>query len=577
MTSERAASGDSKGDVGAKSVSIRISDAASGRPEEGGTLLSREQRGHSSSDHEHHQVEKDTAVAVIMFSVENKNAALIKLKDWLKGIGNEVEQWKGFISREVLLPPESKCAVLQDIPVSVVLNFDTHRNLKAWSKSTERRAWLESARLQRVFDPSAVTIDYINEGDGVITVKGSGGKYHAALHPPKYRLWILIFFAVFLAVWCTVEAGTFNALQNTFGVEFEITLFIELYLVVQVLVFGGIPLLLRFRPVAMWMHSRRLVASPPKPSTPAFKRFILECWVEFVKIANDGLGLFAPPPTPPPDPRLAERIHRLEGRVRALRKENFNLKQRTSPVDVISGKEDLGESQSFAESNKELLNEMRTHASVAATKSTAGTFSVAIHHMVLWEKYDEFLQWQKSIQRAIVDFPGYVSTYRMRTDFEQDTVSEHMEVSVVLQFSDMKSLQNWMLSDARRAHVRALEPMLHKPDRFEVGSASVPDSFTSLLVEPGTAAQARPPPKWKVGFLTTVSLYLVVWPMLLHSGRVYDKWGIGADSLLRNRFYLRRQCPFKRIRCRSVCDDALWNVAQRSQIERNGPTVEGLG
>ena len=112
---------------------------------------------------------------------------------------------------------------------------------------------------------------------------------------------------------------------------------------------------------------------------------------------------------------------------------------------------------------------------------------------------------------------------------------------VVFRFDTLPHLQAWVVSSEREAMMLKLRPFIdaaepsggRAPDGQPLQqrrSHRIPDSFTDLLVPQGQAAPSRPPPKWKVTFLTTLALFLVVWALAKTMPRHYERWGIVPGS-----------------------------------------------
>jgi antibiotic biosynthesis monooxygenase (ABM) superfamily enzyme len=501
----------------------------------------------------------DIAVGVITFSIENSCGSLIQLKEWMNGIGSEVEQWKGYIQRDVILPPlPSACGgapsnkqPATDLPVSIVLKFDNHENLRVWTASAARAEWLAKGHLAKLFNRDEMTVDH--QEDNVFVTVGNRStstikvaKRKKVLPPPKYRLWLLIWFSVFMAVLVTHEAGVMPALMHGGWLDFELALFIMLVLVVHVLIYACVPCIIGLRlgplSVANWMRSPRWTPKKPPSGAWAVTVFAYELTSSAMATLSDGVELFASEPPAPPDASLTQRIHHLEGHVRALKKANYQqlqtIRQRTrgatedgSSIAALMDQKPAEEINILTET-AQVLAELESL--VLAEKAKGGvyssdddsTLSIAIHHHIRWERYEEYKDWQRKIFAEMASRKGFVSSFVVEGE-EEDQAGDEMQTSVIFRFATLESLQAWMMSPERKALVEEVQPMLGKPSQLEASrDRHLPDSFTDLFVEQSAAAPARPPPKWKIAMLTAIGLFFVVWPVSVHMPRHFERWGL---------------------------------------------------
>lgn len=102
---------------------------------------------------------------------------------------------------------------------------------------------------------------------------------------------------------------------------------------------------------------------------------------------------------------------------------------------------------------------------------------------------------------------------------------------VRLLFRDMQSLNAWLVCPRRRCLMEELQHYIAKPSaQILQTQREIPDAFTDLATQQGRPTPTRPPKKWKVWWLSTISLFISIkWvPSLL--GYYFKFWGIENAS-----------------------------------------------
>ena len=91
---------------------------------------------------------------------------------------------------------------------------------------------------------------------------------------------------------------------------------------------------------------------------------------------------------------------------------------------------------------------------------------------------------------------------------EDRTIKLHV---IYLTFGNLNCLNEWMASDTFWGLVRKLEPLLAAPNVLQVQRNRIlAEAFTDLLMRQGKCIPSAPPKKWKVWWLTTLGLFVVV-------------------------------------------------------------------
>ena len=88
---------------------------------------------------------------VTVYSFQIPRSAIAKFNDWCTGIGKEIQQFEGFLNRELIFPPASTVRS-KTIDVTVILFFDTYEHLELWQNSTERDRWLQDGVSAGILD-----------------------------------------------------------------------------------------------------------------------------------------------------------------------------------------------------------------------------------------------------------------------------------------------------------------------------------------------------------------------------------------------------------------------------------------
>eukprot|EP00937_MAST-01D_sp_MAST-1D-sp2_P005851 g5851.t1 len=187
-----------------------------------------------------------------------------------------------------------------------------------------------------------------------------------------------------------------------------------------------------------------------------------------------------------------------------------------------------------------------------------GPVTIALCNHVRWERFAEYTRWMANTTAVMSTFNGFVSC-RVIEPADQATGGAQGSgdgwgdgmYTIIYRFSTLAHMQAWVTSAEREACMLKLRPLIHTSTAAGADGAGgtggagamhaaaggargageqahrLPDSFSDLFVPQGQAAPARPPAKWKVAVLTTVSLFFVNWGLGRHMPRHYERWGLG--------------------------------------------------
>ena len=291
--------------------------------------------------------------------------------------------------------------------------------------STERDDWVKSAEKTRLF-----RVAKINEvdGGGVAVLPRLKPKPAKVLPPPKWKLALVVWLQVWLAVVAATEAGVQAALMEDGWLEYEPALLVTLLVVVSFIVYVSSPLFtmahIKGYGIAAWLKRSRIKVAVPDPKQGcAFHLRVVFRGLQ--NIANDGFPFFNPAPPPPPSPELMQRLSRLEGSLEALKRKGYM--RRASAVATEPLPELAGVQRMLTDQNDEMVRNL-TEAKEGAVPisadskdpelgtSTTGPISVSIHHRVRWECSEEFAQWQQDIISSMKKYEGFMNARLIADD-----------------------------------------------------------------------------------------------------------------------------------------------------------------
>jgi antibiotic biosynthesis monooxygenase (ABM) superfamily enzyme len=362
----------------------------------------------------------------------------------------------------------------------------------------------------------------------------------AKIQPPsKYKLWLLVFVLVYLAVWASEAASLSQALRFRGWLSPDGAQFLELAMVVFVLTYGALDLAVALGTMTIqgkvyglgpWLQCGKRTQWVHKTQFADY--FVMEVLKGAICVLEEGFGMFnaaravAPPTTA--DNKQAGRS--------MSRQKLGSSKDSESTFDHDDDDDDDEQDAPFS-----------------CTSNDCETV-VKIEHRINPDKMTEYHGWQARIERAAQHAPGLVSIKRMdivpeeidhaecprrgdadielnngtfdgtaaslppQRTLRHSTTSISMRMktnlhTVYLTFDNIDSLNDWMMSPRRKALMKQLEPLLAVPDQELIQAeraASARDAFTNLIIQQGHCSPSVPPKKWKVCWLTTVALVITI-------------------------------------------------------------------
>lgn len=348
---------------------------------------------------------------------------------------------------------------------------------------------LRFGKLQRVAE-----MDEVNTRRRTLFVDYTPPAAANILPPAKYKLSLIIYCLVYLAVWFADKAGLTTFLRFNGWLSFECAFFLQLAMSVFTLTFGALDV---FREAFTCKVHGKLygvgawLKQPRSTWLYRYSHVFAEFLAGIIHILEDGFAMFNALPE----------------------------KRRIDPMlfHVSPGTEDAN--------NKQLV-ELR------------------VEHHINVEKLQEYERWQKKIKRVsmrhahglvevIPNEQNLPSVSSSDTSFEgngininsvedadngnanintsKDAESDGVLFSTSLMFEDIDSLNEWMVSPRRKVYMSELKDFLLVPNVERLGmNRDLPDAYTDLVSQQGASvpSKANLPKKWKVWWLTLISLFI---------------------------------------------------------------------
>lgn len=429
------------------------------------------------------------STTVVRLSVVEKTSEE-EMQEYLGGIGRDLKQFVGFVSRKIIvLPPEEKRA-RQHV---VILKFQgptpeaAFENMMVWQESHELKYWIKRGR-----EIGVTFLDRSSTQHAVAKVDLSSAWSNGP--PPKWKISIIIEAWVFVAVSFHAYAGTSAAVAETLGGTAGFTLLISLALVVPLLSYAALPLTLSVASIKRWANRR---AENPSDA---------------VAVLEDGLLLFTPED-------WDDEIDRLKGRMDAMeRKFEFPFSRRQSSLERIKKQHRVDLSDV----------EDKDQGEDSDDADETGGLTVAVRHRVHWDCVDEFDKWAYSMERVIAPFDGYLGTDLFKLN------GDSLDCVTLFRFDTLDHMEAWLESDERARMLVKLQPLVRDSSSYAalggslklVASPQSDNLLGALLFSeaaPRAKNQTRVVPVYKTTLLTLVGLFLVTWPVDVFFNPILDR------------------------------------------------------
>ena len=340
------------------------------------------------------------------------------------------------------------------------------------------------------------------------------------LPPAKYKLWLIVLTLVYLGAWVTSLAGFLAWIESWKIFSPDLSFFIMLGVIVFTSTYAALDLLVGCftitirnktyglgpwlrQPRVKWIHKHHNVLS--------------EFFAQLIMILEDGFQMFdAPPPIPPPmKPKHFDsnkkRCHvqlRIEHTVCPKKYDEY--KEWEEKIKKLARSVEGFQSVSYLK-NPEGVNRFSSIVTVDEEDESEGekpNSNSRQHH----EAAADFLEdGMTEEERTVVDsspIEDTIKTIDPSSSGAETSLDDPSHV-ILVTFSSIDLLNDYMSSSKRHRLMNELEPLLAKPDVLKIQqNRMLPDAFTELLIRQGEHVPKLPPKKWKVAWLTTLALYL---------------------------------------------------------------------
>lgn len=309
--------------------------------------------------------------------------------------------------------------------------------------------------------------------------------------PPKYKAFGVISILVYLTLWVVELSKLVPWLQEKLRLSSRSTIFLQLCLVVFVLLYAGLDVvvfLLRIKLNGKWYGLGSWMGNTDRV------RWVHEytnVWVEmlaiFITVMEDGFGMFNTPAGGAPASPVSK------------------------PVEASSCPYECGDPYC--------------------------PVTLKIEYRIQREKTDQYNDWRKDLMRAmnIPSRPGLLSVNHSSIvdDVTSTAGVEHPSVlqRVYLTFASIDHLNSYTTSPVRERLMRRLRPLLHTEANGivqELRQRINPLGDLARLQSPSEAPPAAPV-KWKVWWITVLSLYITVLFLNATTPWYLEHWEISSN------------------------------------------------
>ena len=306
------------------------------------------------------------------------------------------------------------------------------------------------------------------------------------LPPPKYKLTIIIIVLVYLALWFGENAGLVRSAWP--GISPGFSLFIFLCIANLAFVYAALEVFNTMLTIKVGGREYGIIPwlRQPRATWPLkYECFICEVIAGSIQILEDGF-------------------------------EMFNV-----PEDAS---ERVANQLTFRDSDEE--NQHGTHY-----------VELMIEHTIMSSAVEEYTRWNEKIEsiakrkaHGMIAFSSSSSSVDPVNSSSQENAHSKggdIRFEVRLLFKDIQSLNAWLNCPRRRSLMEELQHYIAKPSVQSLQARrEIPDAFTDLATQQGSPTPTHPPKKWKVWWLSTISLFISIrWvPSLM--GYYFEFWGI---------------------------------------------------
>ena len=332
------------------------------------------------------------------------------------------------------------------------------------------------------------------------------------LPPAKYKLWLIVFVLVYFVAWVANEAELLEFLRFRGFLSPEAALFLMLAIIVFVLVYTTMDLVISLGSVTTKAGNvygvEAWLRHPRTQWTYSRENIIFEILARIIHILEEGFAMLDAPPRPQGNNNSHDDIQ-FQGADRTC--------QRTLKIEHRIKHDKLEQYEKWLVRIRNAVQKANGLLRVNSSK-------------ILQEWDEETGTTTPAATTTPPDIPNDKAQQQEHPRDEEQYEPAQLHV-IHVKFANIDYLNDWMLSPHRKALMKALEPLLAKPDVVKIQSARcLPDAFSDLLTRQGHSVPTSPPKKWKVWWLTTVALFITRRWAGSFLPYYFDQWGLAATD-----------------------------------------------
>lgn len=302
--------------------------------------------------------------------------------------------------------------------------------------------------------------------------------------PPKYKLWLIVLILAYILVLLGSGAGIVAGMSKSGWLNTKAALFIYLAIIILVLTYAMTELTMYCCTITIRGTTYGLGAWLKRPriqwvrcTNDESRNCILELIACVVIILEDGFQMFNPPP------RIVDRYNKKQYDHDETELQNYDEEE---PIPVV----------------------------------------LRIEHHINPKKQKKYSAWRSQLTKLVHDQPGLFTIISHDTIDVSDDNDESLRV-LYLKFTSIEALNVWMHSPTRMVILAKLQPILLAPSVFQLQKDRLlPDTFTDLVTRQGEGVPTLLPKKWKVFWLSTIGLWIVIFLRDMILPHYLEKWGL---------------------------------------------------
>lgn len=307
----------------------------------------------------------------------------------------------------------------------------------------------------------------------------TGGTRPVLPPPPKYKLWLIVLILAYILILLGDGADIVGGMSKSGWLNTKAALFVYCAIIVWVIVYAMTELTMYCCTVTIRGTTYGLVPWLKRPRIQWIRctnyenrNCILELIATIVIILEDGFQMFNPPP------RIVDKYNKKQYDHVKIGLQNYDEEE---PIPIV----------------------------------------LRIEHRINPKKQKMYTAWRSQLAKVHDQF----TIMTQGTDVS-DNNDESLRV-LYLKFTSINDLNAWMYSPERMVILAKLQPLLLAPSVVQLRKDRIlPDAFTDLVTRQGEGVPALLPKKWKVFWLTTISLWTIIFLREMILPHYFETWGL---------------------------------------------------